>query len=152
MRSSAAARNIGAECRFVEEGHRVYLVEDRAEVVSDTLDRVRYEVRAIGVGGLVVFSCTCPAGTRGRQTPRGVTPCKHAAGLARRLERHALAVYAGGNWRITPRAEALGMVAPAFDNSGDPPCAVTSKGHTVGAASRTTDPDTLARQLRAAWD
>lgn len=149
----AAARNIGAEARFVEEGHRVYLVDDHAEVVSDSLDRVRYELRAIGIGDLAVFSCTCPATKR--HAPRGVTPCKHAAGLARRMERLGLLQWGwdgDGLWHVTDKARDLGMVAAPFDNSGDPPTAVTSRGRTVGAASTTTDPDQLAAQLRAAWD
>lgn len=151
---SAAARNVGAECRFVEEGHRVYLVDDHAEVKSDTLDRVRYEMRAYGVGDLIVFSCTCAGGHRGRQVPRGVTPCKHTAGLARRLERAGLAAWVSvdGRWHVTGRARSLGLVRAPFDNSADPPTAVTSQGRTVGAASRTTDPDRLTAQLRAAWD
>lgn len=153
-RLSAAARNVGAECRFVEEGHRVYLVDDHAEVRADSLDRVRYEVRAWGVGDLVVFSCTCAGGHRGRQVPRGVTPCKHAAGLARRLERNGIArwIATDGRWHVTALARELGMVHAPFDRSGDPPTAVTSQGRTVGAASPTRDPDKLAAQLRAAWD
>lgn len=150
---SAAARNVGAECRFVEEGRRVYLVDDHAEVKSDTLDRVRYEVRAYGVGDLAVFSChPCPSAKR--HVPRGVTPCKHAAGLARRMERHGLVEWreADGLWHVTDKARDLGLVQPPFDNSADPPTAVTSQGRTVGAASRTTDPDRLTAQLRAAWD
>lgn len=149
---TAAQRNVAAECRFVEEGHRVYLVHDHAEVKSDTLDRVTYEVRAHGEGDLVVFSCTCTGGRRGRQVPRGVTPCKHAAGLGRRLERAGLAdwVPVTGRWHVTDKAREFGdFVAKPFDASNDPPTALTTRGRTVGASSRITDPDQLAAQLRA---
>lgn len=152
MTASAGQRNVAAECRFVTEGHRTYMVGDHAEVVSDSLDRVRYEVRAYGVGDLAVFSCTCP-GNR-RQPPRGVTPCKHAAGVARRLERAGFLAWHedDGRWHATAKAHEAGLVEAPFDNSGDPPAAVTAGGRTAGASSATHDPDRLAAQLRAAWD
>lgn len=59
IRNRAASRNLAAEIRAVEEGHRAYVVDGGAiEVVSDTHagKRYRIEFRDAGAQG-IVFTC-----------------------------------------------------------------------------------------------
>lgn len=98
--AAVVARNLGAEVRAVEEGHRCRLDAARSLflVLSDSGART-YELAAgASVHGYLVVSCTCPAGIKGRQRPAGTLPCKHAALVARRLERADLARFDGTRW------------------------------------------------------
>lgn len=101
-----AERNLAAEVRGVEEGHRARLMHlvdaagrhDMVVVKSDTTPGKEFHVRAVSSpGGGVVFSCH-PAGQRAAdndhgpidRSESGIVPCKHAAVAARRLERARL--------------------------------------------------------------
>lgn len=116
---TAARRNLDAEVRAVEEGHRAFVDGASIVVVSDTHHGKRYRVHAhAGVAGsLITFQCA-PEGNRCYSDDHlatagapGVTPCKHAALAARRLEREGLAeLDADFHWTATPLA---GQLAPA---------------------------------------
>lgn len=95
----AVERNLGAEVRAVEEGHRCRLDAARGLflVKSDTSGRT-YELGAKAYDDLVAIHCTCPAGVK-RHVPAGQTVCKHAALVARRLEREGLVRFDGRLWR-----------------------------------------------------
>lgn len=103
-----AARNLAAEVRAVEEGHRAFVMPGGwVRVVSDTHAGKTYRVEFVAVGGLVSFSCR-PEGEHAytddhlaASAAPGVTPCKHAALAARRLEREGLARLEGGHWCST---------------------------------------------------
>lgn len=111
-------RNLAAEVRGVEEGHRAFLVVDDDDgpylrVVSDSHPNKAYMVKAVafGAGERVQFTCK-PMGNKAyeddhlyaTQAP-GFAPCKHAAVAARRLEREGLLVWQGGAWYTTEQAE-----------------------------------------------
>lgn len=101
-------RNLAAEVRAVEEGHLCRVDADRGRflVKADSWDGT-YELTAQAVGDLVRFSCQptpaakAPRGVQrhARQVPLGVAPCKHAALVARRLERAGLVRFDGRLWR-----------------------------------------------------
>jgi hypothetical protein len=116
-----AERNVAAEVRAVEEGHRALLNEDGSiRVVSDTRPGKAYRVEFTGIGGAARFTCR-PEGDHAyhddhRQITAecGALPCKHAAVAARRLERQGLLrvagmsdnPYAAGSWILTDEAQA----------------------------------------------
>jgi hypothetical protein len=92
-------------CRF-DRQRRCFLVR------SSSGTRV-YELTARGLNGLLVVSCTCPAGIKGRQVPAGATKCRHAAAVARRLARAGLVRLEGVSWVVTAKAERLSLSAAA---------------------------------------
>jgi hypothetical protein len=115
---TAAERNLAAEARAVEEGHRAVLDNDGSKpfikVVSDTHEGKAYRVDAMPVGmagEAVAFVCQ-PTGRKAFQDDHyvssaepGVTACKHAAVAARRMEREGLIELADdGYWRATTKA------------------------------------------------
>lgn len=115
-RLSTPERNVAAEARAVEEGHRARVQDDGSvKVTSDTHGDLGkwYRVEYVSHSdGLISFTCQ-PGGPMAYRddhlaassTP-GAVPCKHAALAARRLEREGLAVYdQHGRWSVT--AEAL---------------------------------------------
>ena len=116
--TTIAQRNLAAECRFVEEGHHVRLDADHHVllVTSDTRPGVTYELVPRGVGGYLVVTCSCPAGVH-RSVAAGQVPCKHASGVARRLEREGLACLGrDGLWRVPMASVAsVASVADPFD-------------------------------------
>jgi hypothetical protein len=98
MTATPAQRNLAAEVRAVEEGHRAVVQPGGwVRVKSDTVAGKFYRVEFTGWRGeLVSFSCR-PDGDRAYRGDHmatggaGVTPCKHAALAARRLELKGLA-------------------------------------------------------------
>lgn len=103
--ASTASRNLAAEVRAVEEGHKVRIDHARGVflVRSDSGPRT-YALTAQGQDGVVVVSCDCPAGVR-TQVPRGQVPCKHAALICQRLGRAGLVMLDDfGKWLITAKA------------------------------------------------
>lgn len=105
------SRNLRAEARAVEDGHRAFVMSDGSgtwiRVVSDTVRGKWYRVEAIDTGLGVMFRCE-PQGERAFEDDHlratsapGVTPCKHAALAARRLEREGLAKLVDGLWFST---------------------------------------------------
>lgn len=120
---------LAAEARAVEEGHHARWDDQRRLflVKSDSSDR-DYEitVRAIVparpcVSPWLSFGCTCPAAQRGRHRSEPV-PCKHAALVARRLEREGLAAWDGSTAPWVP----LGPLLEA---------ALADSGHAVPLAT-----------------
>lgn len=121
MSTTTAEHNLAAECRAVEEGHRCRLDRERGVFLVRSDSRpVTYELRASGVSGYVVVTCTCPAHRHGTQRSLGTVPCKHAALVCRRLEREGLARFDGRVWRITSSAERLANEAPTPDEDDRP--------------------------------
>lgn len=122
MHRCIAERNLAAEVRGVECGHRAIVLPGGAiKVVSDTHHGKHYVVTfaAASVGGRVAFTCT-PHGSQAYRddhlttTSRcaGLVPCMHAAIAARRLERERLIdLNDRGEWIATPRA-AIAQPAP----------------------------------------
>lgn len=132
-------RNIAAEARAVEEGHLAHLDRDAAgpylKVISDRLPGVWYRVGAqvVGDGKPVIWTCDPQGAAAGTTHARlcnraGVTPCKHAARAARRLQRHGLVVWAASYvdaaaglasgsscWLATITAEAAAAMVMAAD-------------------------------------
>jgi hypothetical protein len=104
IEAARALRNLHAELRHVESGHRVRLAPDGrcALVTSDSEPGVTRRVRAEGVNGLVRFACDCPAGSN-LHVADGDVKCRHSAGLARRLEREGLARFDGTRWVLSTR-------------------------------------------------
>lgn len=92
-------------CRF-DRNRRCFLVRSS----SGARD---YELTARGVNGLLVVSCTCPAGIKGRQVPAGSLKCKHGAAVARRLSRAGLVRLEGGPWVVTAKALRLALARAA---------------------------------------
>jgi hypothetical protein len=91
---------VAAEVRFVEEGHHTFAtLEGSYRVVSDTRPGVTYEVTIVAWTDLLRGLCNCPAGTHSRHGTE--VPCKHTAGVFRRLEREGLARFDGRVWRDT---------------------------------------------------
>jgi hypothetical protein len=102
MPKSRLPKAVAAEVRFVEEGHHTFAtLEGSYEVHSDTWPGVRYTVTIVAWTDLLRGLCNCPAGNHSRHgTP---VPCKHTAGVLRRLEREGLARFdtATDTWRST---------------------------------------------------
>lgn len=105
---------LAAEVRAVEEGHHARWDDARRcfLVKSDSGPRT-YEVtvNAVVPGNRACkpwlsFGCTCPAGVKGRHASRPV-PCKHAALVARRLERMGLASWDGQQAPWRPEGDLL---------------------------------------------
>jgi hypothetical protein len=118
---SIAQRNLDAEVKAVEAGHRAVVRDGAVYVVSDTRHDKRYRVETLPVyaGDQVTFLCQ-PEGSGGYQDDHlvaqatGVVPCMHAALLARRLEREGLVKLDNhGCWVATEKA-------PEFVYAGDP--------------------------------
>ncbi len=109
-------RNLAAELRAIEEGHRARLDSERhcLLVKSDSSDR-NYELVPRAIGGYLVVSCTCPAGQH-RSAPIGDLVCKHAALVARRLERYGLVRFDGRSWRIP---DEVAPPTPVYDDPFD---------------------------------
>lgn len=115
-RISHAEANLAAEIRAVESGHRCYLTgENTARVLSDSTEGLHWIVtaQATHTGAGVVFHCQpedgnlCHGhGSRWSRTPGRLT-CRHAAVLARRLERSGLAAWVDGMWVATVQTEAV---------------------------------------------
>lgn len=120
---TASERNVAAEARAVEDGHRSILVTPDLggpfiKVVSDTNHGKWFRVGAEATTDGVVFTCQ-PHGPRGcrdhgrKVGDAGIVPCKHAALAARRLEREGLAhLDASGRW-VSPLVAAT---EPATDD------------------------------------
>lgn len=109
QRLTVAERNVAAESRAVEDGHRAFVQDGGwVKVVSDTYDGKWYRVEFVThIDGLISFDCR-PDGPNAYRddhlaassTP-GSVPCKHAALAARRLEREGLANYDDhGRWTV----------------------------------------------------
>lgn len=96
MRDSTASP---VDCRF-DRDRRVFLAP------SSSGSRV-YELTARGFDGLLIVSCTCPAGVKGRQVPAGATKCRHGAAVAHLLAEDGLVRLDGGCWTITAKAAEL---------------------------------------------
>jgi hypothetical protein len=92
---------LAAEVRAVEEGHNARVLPDGSVLVKSDSHPGSYVVR-VGrvVGGQISLRCTCPSGAYRTSLP---IPCKHAALVARRLEREGLAYYDDGVWRMRAR-------------------------------------------------
>lgn len=109
-RLTIAERNVAAEARAVEEGHRAYVQSGGwVKVISDTHHGKWFHVEFCAhIDGLISFNCR-PEGPNSYRDDHlaasaspGSVPCKHAALAARALERHDLACYDGhGRWSIT---------------------------------------------------
>lgn len=89
-----------AEIRAIEEGHKCWADThgpDTYEVVSHEQPDVRYRLRTTHhfPGSVIRVSCTCPSGVHRAEVP---IPCKHAALVARRLERAGEAEWRDGWW------------------------------------------------------
>lgn len=107
-------RNLAAEVRAVEEGHHARLMADgHYRIPSDVDDGLWYAVtfHCPPYGGPIWFSCDpvnnhgvyVEANHRHRTAEPGVTCCKHAALVARRLERdNPLVRWDGGLWVCDP--------------------------------------------------
>ena len=150
-----AWRSLFAECRAVESGQNARWSDEQHcfLVCSESEPGVD---RQVTVSGLVVhgrvhllFACSCPQGTRGRGISSGRTACRHAALLARRLQREKLAF-----WRDSDnRWLAAGMLREAaleqaFDGSDEPPGVLDAPGHRARRPAM-DDADKVAAQLRA---
>lgn len=125
--ATAARRNLGAEIRWVEEGHRIHHDPEAHAFYtrSDTSGR-RYDLEAhavlMGDGSWpVAFGCNCPNGVQGSPPAIGTTGCKHRAGLARRLEREGLIALVDGRWEAT--AHAIHVLTHPGDDEPEPVCA-----------------------------
>lgn len=126
---TVAERNIDAEVRGVEEGHRAFVQDDGSiEVISDTHHEKQYRVtyRASTIDGLVSFECK-PKGNRCYKddhlatSPRpGLVGCKHAAIAARRLEREGLITLFEGIWFVTEDVLAIERARIAAMLPADP--------------------------------
>lgn len=112
-RLSLPERNVAAETRAVEAGHRAFVQPDGSiRVLSDTHGDLgkgyRVEFVAGAYDGLVRFTCTPEGAMAYRddhlhvETVRpGEVPCMHAALAARRLEREGLIRYdKNGRWQL----------------------------------------------------
>ena len=117
MTSTPAERNLAAETRAVEEGHRAISDGYRYRIVSDTDPDKHYRVTpsAHAAGDFVSFSCSpthdgaADHGYAYSGAP-GTAGCKHAALAARRLEREGRArLDEAGRW------VALGPVGAALE-------------------------------------
>lgn len=113
MTRTAAFSNLLAELRHVEGGKNVRLSADgrTALVASESEPGVTRHVGVVGVGLLTRWRCDCPAGIHWAGQD-GITPCRHAAGTARRLSRLGLVRfdYDTGMWVLTESAMAFAPV------------------------------------------
>ncbi len=114
MAMTRPQRNLAAELRAVEEGHVARLALERGVllVCSDTRPGVVYELRPESHNGLLYVTCTCPSGSCADRGAPGDLACKHAALVARRLERTGLARFDGACWVVTERALDLAEARP----------------------------------------
>lgn len=114
MTRTVGQRNLDAEVRGVEAGHRAFVVPGGAiRVISDTHHEKHYVVTfaAAYVGSGVVFTCD-PHGNAAYRDDHlhtiggpGLVPCMHAGIAARRLEREGLIRFTErGEWVATDRA------------------------------------------------
>lgn len=117
--ASAALRNLGAEVRAVEEGHRCrWDATRRLFLVKSDSGARTYELTVgaqVAPDGdpLLVVSCTpCPSSSR--QRPAGILGCKHRGLVARRLERMGFARFDGARWRVRPTVVDLAASVTAF--------------------------------------
>ena len=91
---------VAAECRFLEEGHHVFAQpEGTYRVISDSLPGVTYTVTIVRWTDLLRGTCDCKGGRNSRHGE--LVPCKHSAGVLRRLGRGGLATFDGHAWRAT---------------------------------------------------
>ena len=106
---STEQRTLDAEVRGVEEGHHVFVNADGTYKVVSEVTGEALTVSAVFDRGVPVFSCDHEVVRRlGAQLPSvsevpGACPCKHAALVARRLEREGLIVNVDGLWSPTER-------------------------------------------------
>jgi len=133
MTRTVGQRNLDAEVRGVEAGHRAFVQPDGSiRVVSDTHGDLgkHYVVTfaASFVGSAVVFACE-PHGERAFADDHlytvggpGLVPCMHTALAARRLEREGLIRFTGHEWVATAKA------APARFDDDDPFACFTGAG------------------------
>lgn len=108
-----ADKNLHAEIRGIEEGHRAFVQDGGwVMVTSDTHPGKKYRVEfhAHVVGDGIIFTCKPDHGPGLYQDDHlfitgrpGVVPCKHAALAARRLEREGLAIFNGSWWTVTEK-------------------------------------------------
>ena len=101
--TQTSVKRRAARCRYDRARH-CFLVQSSAGTGD-------YELTARGFDGLLVVSCTCPAGIRGRQVPAGATKCRHGALVARRLARAGLVRLVAGSWVVTAKALRLTLSA-----------------------------------------
>lgn len=104
---------IAAEVRFVEEGHHTWLAHDadgwHVRVHSDTEAGKTYRVTIVaarGAGAPVHITCESSGGQHrdhGTYTNANGIPCKHAAGVLRRLARHRIVLWVS-SWTNGNRA------------------------------------------------
>jgi hypothetical protein len=98
MTTTRLPKAVAAEVRFVEEGHHVFLLaEGTYHVISDSLPNTTYTVEIVKFMDLLRGLCDCKAGRHARHGTD--VPCKHVAGMFRRLEREGVAVFDGTSWR-----------------------------------------------------
>lgn len=128
-RLTVAERNVSAEARAAEAGHRARVQPGGwVKVTSDTHGDLGkwYRVEFVGhIDGLVEFACR-PEGPNAYQDDHlaasaspGSVPCMHAALAARRLEREGLATYDGhGRWSLS-LAAVESMLAVVRDRTPD---------------------------------
>lgn len=147
---------LAAEVRAVEEGHRARWDDSRRcySVKSETDPLRSYDlcVEAVIPATFPIrpiflrFDCSCPAGEHA-DGMRPV-PCKHAALVARRLERERLARWDGAyGWLARGR-----LLRAALADDGEPVGVfIDAPGHpdTDRAAAPITDTDILAEQIRS---
>lgn len=99
--AQVAAYTFRAEIRAIEEGHRAWTTgtgypAPTFSVVAHDADGVRYDLTAyVKPGHVLRVSCTCPSGLHRAALP---IPCKHAALVARRIEREGAAEWRDGLW------------------------------------------------------
>lgn len=122
--STTADRNLAAEERAVEEGHRAYLADGALRVVSDRIEGLHYLVGCKAAGsGTVLFTCQPEEFGPDRHavvgsTEGGHTPCKHAALAARRLERAGILAWVGGIWVLSETEQA--RLDALYNHPADP--------------------------------
>lgn len=117
--SSFASRNLRAEARALEEGHRSFLIDANPipayrayRVVSDTYPGKAYIVNGYSVAEGAPLNLHCRPDRYSKAAGvddhldaispyPGVVPCKHAALVVRRWEREGHAVFDGERWLAT---------------------------------------------------
>jgi hypothetical protein len=124
MATPSLSRTIAAEARAVEEGHHAWADGRRFRIVSDTTD-LRYLVSVAGMGDAnVLFICDHPIvrgfSTRPHATNPGDATCKHAALVARRLEREGHLMWTDTGWKLTPATAAIVDAELAARRPADP--------------------------------
>mgnify|MGYP001586745115 FL=1 len=154
-RTPDAWRSLFAEARAVESGQHARWSDDRQcfLVVSESEPGTNREVTVLGVKvGVRVYlrmSCSCPAGRRGRAITYGMTACRHAALVARRLQREGLARYGEDNnrWYAAGTLHTAAIVALG-EFTDDPPVTVEGPGHRARKPAL-DDAEKVAAQIRA---